>query len=130
MFRLHKKPETLMHNLFTTHEPPYQLRERIAYWYYHDRLPVVDIVQLSGYQKSAIYDVLQLYREYGQVTNPLALPRGRPRALDENDIAYLSALIDMNAAIYLDEIQDKFTEDRDIDVSLATISHALLTTSL
>ncbi|KAG2130853.1 hypothetical protein DEU56DRAFT_689495, partial [Suillus clintonianus] len=41
------------------------------------------------------------------------------------DISYITSLLDANPTLYLDEIQERLFESRDIDVSLATLSRTL-----
>jgi len=72
-----------------------------------------------------VYKILALYREYGQVTNPHARPRGRPRALDMTVLNYMSALLDANPTLYLDELQEKIFDVHDVDVHISTISRSL-----
>ena len=62
---------------------------------------------------------------YGTSTNPYRQCIGRPRLLDQDDCAYIDALLDREPTIYLDEIQNKSVEDRDRDVSIASIQRAI-----
>jgi len=62
----------------------------------------------------------------GTSTNPFWHHTGQPRLLDQEDYAYINTLLDWEPTIYLDEIQDKLMEDRDIDVSIASIRWAIV----
>ena len=81
--------------------------------------------QLSRRSERALYSILHNHREYQQPTNPFTQPRGRKRALDRDDLNYLDGLLASQPGLYLDEIQDKLRDIRDIEVSLATISRTL-----
>ncbi|RDX47810.1 hypothetical protein OH76DRAFT_1316456, partial [Lentinus brumalis] len=89
-----------------------QLRERIVHWRYNDHISVADIAQLAGCGTTAVYDVLQRFRETGDV-QPGVSP-GRPRTLSGEDVAFISTLIEDNPVVYLDEIQEELEETRDI----------------
>jgi hypothetical protein len=51
--------------------------------------------------------VVCLHRLYGQVTDPFVHHAGCPSFLEHDDLEYLSAILDANPGLYLDEIQDK-----------------------
>jgi transposase len=102
------------------------LRQRVVSWYYDHQKGAEEISELAGCSERTVYNILQLHREFGQVTNPYARPRGRPRTLDTNAMNYISSLMDANPVIYLDEIQDKLLEIHNIEVSTSTIYRALV----
>ncbi|TFK78756.1 hypothetical protein K466DRAFT_465982, partial [Polyporus arcularius HHB13444] len=89
-----------------------QLRERIVHWHYNDNFSVDDIAQLAGCGKTAVYDVLERFRETGDV-KPGASP-GRPRILSREDIDFIASIVDDNPVIFLDEIQQKLEDSRGI----------------
>ena len=109
---------------------PTGLWERIIHWFYHLELPVKEIVILSGRSKSTIYAILQLYESYGEVTDPHANHTGRKRVLDPNDLWYIQSLLEARPTSYLDEIQENLFQNREILVSLATLSRTLRRLSL
>ncbi|KAF8958306.1 hypothetical protein BDZ97DRAFT_1587706, partial [Flammula alnicola] len=49
--------------------------------------------------------VFHNFREHGQVNNPFTKHTGRPSTVEDGDIEYISALLDVNPVLYLDEIQ-------------------------
>ena len=101
------------------------LRERIIHWFYDLELPVEEVILLSGRSRSTVYAILQLYRRYGEVTNPLANRTGRRRVLDPNDLQYIQGILEAWPTSYLDEIQEKLFQNREILVSLASLSRTL-----
>ncbi|KAJ7088712.1 hypothetical protein C8R44DRAFT_649263 [Mycena epipterygia] len=50
--------------------------------------------------------------------------RGRPRLLDIGDTNYLASILDANPGLYLDELQARLLDARDVDASIATLSRA------
>ena len=99
-----------------------ELRECIIYWRHELHLPISEIVRLSKRGERAIYTILQYHRDHHQPTNPFARPRGRKRVLERDDLEYLDGLLSSQPGLFLDEIQDKLRDMRDVEVSLATLS--------
>ena len=64
---------------------------------------------------------MQYQQLYGQSTNPFSQRPGRPRILDHTDIDFLDRLLQRQPSIYLDEIQERFRDDRGIEISIATL---------
>lgn len=95
---------------------------RIIVWHFEEQKGVPEIAQLAGCSESAVYKILALYREYGQVTNPHARPHDRPHALDMTVLNYMSALLDANPTLYLDELQEKIFDVHNVDVHISIIS--------
>jgi hypothetical protein len=85
-------------------------------------MPIMDIVCLS---KQAVQNILATYRDYGQPINPFTCPCSRKHILERDDINYLDGILVAEPALYLDEIQDKLHEMRDVKVLLATLSQTL-----
>jgi transposase len=84
------------------------------------------IALVAGCSIGTVYNVLQLHREYGQVTNPLAEPtHKRHIVMDEADYKFVRGLVTAQPTLYLDEIQDRLFESRGTTASLASISRAL-----
>ncbi|KAI8996316.1 hypothetical protein BD414DRAFT_375803, partial [Trametes punicea] len=90
-----------------------ELRECIVRWS-AQRISASNIAQLAGCSERTVYEILHLHREYGSVHNLLARPRGRPRALHTTDINYLTALLQANPTLYLDELQGQLWEARGV----------------
>ena len=101
------------------------IRNRIIVWHFEEQKGAPEIAQLAGCSESAVYKILALYREYGQVTNPHACPRGCPCALDMTVLNYMSALLDANPTLYLNELQEKIFDVHNVDVHISTISQSL-----
>jgi len=102
-----------------------ELRERIIAWRHDLDMPIADIVRLSNRSKRSVQNVLATYRDYHQPVNPFTRPRGRKRILEREDLNYLDGILLAEPALYLDEIQCKLREIRDVEVSLATLSCTL-----
>jgi transposase len=102
-----------------------QLRDRIISWSTDNELPITEIAALAGCSTTTVYRILQLHREHGQATNPLAQPAGRSHSLSIDDLRFITSLLDDNPAIYLDEIQDELYAARQVDVSIATLSRTI-----
>ena len=66
-----------------------------------------------------IPNVIGNYREYGEVQNPFA---GRPCSLSDEDTIFIETLIDANPSLYLDEIQQKLYDIREVKTLISTIS--------
>jgi len=50
-----------------------QLRERIVIWRYEEHKKASEIALLAGCAESTIYEILRLYRDFGQVNNRLTV---------------------------------------------------------
>src|ERR1700729_1842577 len=81
-----------------------QLRERIVFWRYEEHQKAPEIAQLAGCAESTVYEILRLYRNYGQITNPHCCHRGQPHTLDEGDMQYIYSILEANPTLYVDEI--------------------------
>ena len=108
--------------------PPHlskEIRERIVVWSNTLGKPNDEIASLAACSERTVREVLRLHRVFGVVHNPFAQPRGGTRLLDIGDLNYISSLILANPVLYLDEVQDKLVQYRNIEVSLSTISRAM-----
>jgi len=72
-----------------------------------------------------VHHFVDLYKTYGQVTDPCAQPRRGQRILTSADESYIRTLIEARPSIYLDEIQEKLVTECGVRVSLATVSRTL-----
>ncbi|GBE82415.1 hypothetical protein SCP_0407990 [Sparassis crispa] len=106
-----------------------QLQECIVTWRQEGK-PIREIAELAGCSERTVSTILSLYRDYGIVSNPNARLRGRPHALDTGDVNYLSALLQANPVLYLDELQEQLIHSHGTDASIATLSRALRHLSL
>ena len=101
------------------------LKERIITWYYTDNKTMEEIRDLARCSIGLISNVIRNYREYGEVRNPFTRRAGRPRSLSDEDMAFIQTLIDANPSLYLDEIQQRLYDIREVNISISTISRAL-----
>ena len=100
------------------------LKERVVHSYLQgDTMrTVADTFKVSlGF----VHHVVDLYRRYGQVTDPDATPRRGHRILTTTDEEYILSLLKARPSIYLDEIQRELESACGVFVSIATISRTL-----
>jgi hypothetical protein len=62
-------------------------------------------MQLSGWSRRTIFDILGCHQDYGTFRNPPARPTGQHRVLNDNDRDFICGLIATQPTIFLDEIQ-------------------------
>lgn len=101
------------------------LRDRVVQWRIQNNWSYRKLADMAGCSIGTIANILMYHRVYGTSTNPYRKRTGRPRLLDHDDCAYIDTLLNRDPTIYLDEIQDKLVEDRDTDVSIASIQRAI-----
>ncbi|KIJ58294.1 hypothetical protein HYDPIDRAFT_61463, partial [Hydnomerulius pinastri MD-312] len=92
-----------------------ETRQRMVFWRNQLGKSTSEIAELAGCSERTVREVLQLHRDFGTVQNPLARPRGGPGILNSGDITYLSSLLDANPSLYLDELQERLLEARQVD---------------
>lgn len=102
-----------------------QLRERIVHWRYAEHKTAREISEMANCSERTVYTVLQLHRDFNQVHNPNSQKLRRPRILDAGDLNYIHSILEANPGLYIDEIQQRLSEARDVEVSIATICRAL-----
>ena len=101
------------------------LKRRIVAWYTEDGMTMAEIAAMASCSIGLVSKVLQLQREFGQVTHPFSRQRCASKIFGRDDYLYLEEIIAANPAIYLDEIQAKFASVRSLFVSISTIARAL-----
>jgi len=102
-----------------------QLQERIIIWRFQERKTVAEIARLAGCTERNIYKILKLHRDFGHTRHPFARRPGRPRTLNQQDLAFVSSLLDANPSLFLDELQECLIESQDVEISIATLSRTL-----
>ena len=102
-----------------------QMRERMVVWRLEFHKSIAEIAELVECSERTVSQVLRLHRDFGQVRNPYARDRGRPRTLDTADMNYVSSILAANPTLYLDEIQRQLSATRGIDVAISTISRTV-----
>jgi transposase len=107
--------------------PPlsWELRWLVVYWYCDLNWDAEQCAAVSKRSVSTIYRVIRCFRSHGTIDNPRR-PSGRSRILSTEDKGFLLSLIQAKPTLYLDEIQSLLFERLGLDVSLATISRALV----
>jgi len=101
------------------------LKRRIVLMYETDGLTMEVISERLHVSVGLISKVVHLHRLYGQVTDPFSHRTGCPSVLENDDLQFISTILDANPGLYLDEIQDKLANVRNIHVSIASIARAL-----
>ena len=102
------------------------LKKRIVDWYYTDGKTMEEIRDLSRCSIGLVYNTIQTFWEYGQVTNPFhRRPSGRPINLTGDDRIFIESILSANPSLYLDEIQQKLWAVHEVETSIATISCTL-----
>jgi len=102
-----------------------ELKERIVKWYFEDGLTYRDIRDQGRVSLSVISTTICNYREFGQVKNPFWRYTGQPSYLDDEDMAFIKSTLTANPSIYLDGLQKRLYDTRDLDISIATLSRTL-----
>ncbi|KAJ6559041.1 hypothetical protein DFH09DRAFT_845754, partial [Mycena vulgaris] len=91
------------------------LKERIIGWYTgEDKYTMEEIVDLADVSIGLVSNTVNLYRQYGQVTNPFSHCTGCPRIMNEGDFHYIEEILRVNPTLYIDEIQSKLESVREV----------------
>ena len=100
----------------------------LKYWivlnYEVNHLTMEEIATKQRVSIGLVSKVVHLHQLYGQVTDPFVHHAGCPSFIEHDDLEYLSAILNANPGLYLDEIQDKLATVRNLHVSIATVAHA------
>ncbi|KAJ8592201.1 hypothetical protein M405DRAFT_684595, partial [Rhizopogon salebrosus TDB-379] len=90
-----------------------QLRERIIIWRFRSGKTVAEIACLAGCTGSSICKILKLHRDFGHEKS--IRPTSWLASLNQQDRAFVSSLPDANTSLFLDEIQERLIESRDVE---------------
>jgi transposase len=85
--------------------------------YVTDGLTMEVIAERLRVSVGLVSKVVRLHRLYGQVTNPFSHRTGQPPFLENDDLQFISTILNANPGLYLDEIQDKLAAVCDVQVS-------------
>jgi transposase len=102
------------------------LKQRIINWYLNDGMDMEEITDLASVSIGLVSNVVSLYCQYGQVSNPFGHRPGHPSYLNADDILYTETILQANPGLYLDEIQENLAVVCNLHVSVATICRSLL----
>ncbi|KJA21472.1 hypothetical protein HYPSUDRAFT_124138, partial [Hypholoma sublateritium FD-334 SS-4] len=91
------------------------LKEHIIQWYYSDNMTMLEIRDLAQCSVGLVYNVIRNYQEFGQVRNPFAQHAGQPPILTNKDLTFIESVLEANPGLYLDEIQQKLCDIRDVE---------------
>ncbi|KAG2351467.1 hypothetical protein BDR07DRAFT_1270091 [Suillus spraguei] len=81
--------------------------ERIIIWHFQQQKTIAEIAQLAGCSQRSIYKILTLHQDFGHARNPFARRRGKPRILNQQDLSFITSILDANPSLFLDEIQEQ-----------------------
>ncbi|KAG2055022.1 hypothetical protein BDR06DRAFT_1046708 [Suillus hirtellus] len=72
----------------------------------HERgiLTAREILECVGFSRRTFLQICKLYRETGDIVKPRSEYIGRPRALNIEDVAYLTELVQHRPDWFLDEL--------------------------
>ncbi|KAG2060983.1 hypothetical protein BDR06DRAFT_871365 [Suillus hirtellus] len=99
-----------------------QLSECIVAWCYGHGKSAQEIAELADYSEHTIYDILPLYRNFGQNPNPFSCQNAPPCILELDNVNYIYSILEANPGLYIDEIQQQLHSIHNVDVLIATIS--------
>jgi transposase len=99
------------------------LKERIIKWYFEDGLTYRDIHDQSRVSLGLISNTIRNYQECGG--HSFRRITGRPSYLNDQDMAFIQSTLYANPLIYLDELQKRLNDTRNVEVSIATLSGTL-----
>ncbi|KAF5370625.1 hypothetical protein D9758_002057 [Tetrapyrgos nigripes] len=100
------------------------LHKRIVHWRINEQREVSEIAELAGCAERTVYSILKLYADMGTYQSKVT-GVGRPRLFTMEDKAYTVSVFRQNPTLYLNKLQDRMWRDRELDVSIATISRTL-----
>jgi transposase len=87
-----------------------EMQEQMVVWCTELGKSTVEIAELAGCSKHTVPEVLQLHRETGNVQNTFAQLHGSPQSLGQDNMTYISSLLDANPTMYLDKLQTKLAK--------------------
>ncbi|ELU42805.1 transposase domain-containing protein [Rhizoctonia solani AG-1 IA] len=102
-----------------------ELRWPVVYWYIELEWNADECARISQRSRSSIFRVIRCFLENGTVLSP-RFSTGRPQILSTKDRNYILALLQARPSLYLDEIQLALYTHQEVNVSLSTISRALV----
>lgn len=103
------------------------LKQRIPFLHHAMGYSTEEICEILGIKKTLIYNTLKYYRLYRVCYNPLANKAlaHRPRTLSSDDTTFIYALLSAYPTLYLDEVQERLLDQRNVLVSIPTLSRTL-----
>lgn len=88
-------------------------------------LTTCEILECVGFSRRTFLRICKLYRETGDVVKPRSEYIGRPRALNIEDVAYLTELVQHRPDWFLDELAGLMQWNHFISLHYTTIHHKL-----
>ena len=88
------------------------------------KVPDADILRLLNFPLSTVYDVINYYKDTGNIKSPLQ--SGRKPILTERDKHYLIHVVKENRKVPLNILNEKFTQATSTEVSTHTYKDAFM----
>ncbi|KAG1879068.1 hypothetical protein F4604DRAFT_1998656, partial [Suillus subluteus] len=69
-----------------------------------------EIAQLAGCSRRSIYKILTLHQDFGQTRNPFVHRHDKPHTLNQQDLSFITSILNANPFLFLDKIQEQLLE--------------------
>ncbi|KAG1747921.1 uncharacterized protein EDB91DRAFT_1008950, partial [Suillus paluster] len=92
-----------------------EIRMCVVVLCYEQHRTAADIAEIVGCTERTVYNILCLYCNFGQASNPFHTSSRRPQTLDQGDLTYITSILDANPSVYLDELQEKLLVTRNVE---------------
>jgi transposase len=105
-----------------THKVSKDLKAQIPALFHQEGLNIKEICVLLGLKKTVVYQTLSHVRAYGVPYNPqIYNAGGRKCVLSQADLKFIVALLNHRHSIYVDEIQERLSNEHETFVSITTL---------
>ncbi|PPQ86725.1 hypothetical protein CVT24_012471 [Panaeolus cyanescens] len=101
------------------------LKERIIKLYFEDGLTYRDIRDEIDVSLGLISKVVRNCQEFGHVNGVFHPRTGRPSYINDEDMDFIGATLKANPSLYLDELQKRLADTRNVHISISTLSRTL-----
>ena len=92
---------------------------------YADGMGLTEICHVLGVKRTLVYSTLRLHSAYGLPHYPGHVKMGRRHILSRADVDFIDSLVEHENTLYLDEIRDRLSTERDVHVSISTVKRTL-----
>ena len=99
------------------------LKKRIVKWYFEDGLTYRDIRDQGNVSLGLISNTIRNYCAFHEVNNSFQRCTGWPSYLNNEDMAFIESTLIANPSIYLDELQKRLYDTRNLEQSQPSLVH-------